>query len=414
MATSTNTSPIIQLTALANFPIRLTTSNYSVWRKQIQSALIGLALEGYIDGTTKASAKYSDTTQTTVNPAYLAWYRQDHVILNAILGSCTDSIQPTISSALTPKAAWDRLKESFASPCRTRIVSLKSKLASNPINGRSIEEFLDDMFAISDALVLAQSPVSEEDLVVTALAQLGDEFEPIVEAICVRPEPITFSELKNVLIAFEHKQKKKFDAQHSLLATANATQKSSNRQYQPNRNSSGRNSNNQHVGINSSRPTQSFTNTNKFGRKNVTCRFCNIYGHEVRDCRKLMRFLRDNNVNMNNFGQQPAVINAIASPHTGSQQWLFDSGASHHAASSPSLLQSVSDYGGPDEIQLGDVANSQILSSANSDQPVERLHPLQPASTAPITQSTPTNQPPPPTAQLSQPSTDHLPLSSTV
>ncbi|XP_019159557.1 PREDICTED: uncharacterized protein LOC109156155 [Ipomoea nil] len=123
-------TPIIQLIVPANFSIRLTTSNYWVWQKPIQSALIGLALEGYIDGTTTAPSKYVDATQTTLNPAYLAWYMQDLVILNAILGSCTGSIQPTISYALTSKAAWDRLKESFASPCRTRIVSLKSKLAS--------------------------------------------------------------------------------------------------------------------------------------------------------------------------------------------------------------------------------------------------------------------------------------------
>ncbi|KAI3690757.1 hypothetical protein L2E82_48964 [Cichorium intybus] len=37
-----------------------------------------------------------------------------------------------------------------------------------------------------------------------------------------------------------------------------------------------------------------------------------------------------------------------------SPQWLFDTGASNHVASDRNTLHQVSEYGGPDEIVLGD------------------------------------------------------------
>lgn len=50
----------------------------------------------------------------------------------------------------------------------------------------------------------------------------------------------------------------------------------------------------------------------------------------------------------------PSVNATTAMSTTSPQQWLFDSGASHHIVSNPSSLQGYTDYGGPDEIQLGD------------------------------------------------------------
>ncbi|CAH9136868.1 unnamed protein product, partial [Cuscuta epithymum] len=36
------------------------------------------------------------------------------------------------------------------------------------------------------------------------------------------------------------------------------------------------------------------------------------------------------------------------------QPWLFDSGASHHITSDVSQLPTYSEYGGPEEVKLGD------------------------------------------------------------
>lgn len=49
--------------------------------------------------------------------------------------------------------------------------------------------------------------------------------------------------------------------------------------------------------------------------------------------------------------------------------WLFDSGASHHTTSSLSDLQSYTDYGGPDEIRLGDGKSLKITHIGSTSLP---------------------------------------------
>ncbi|GFP97214.1 hypothetical protein PHJA_001865500 [Phtheirospermum japonicum] len=81
---------------------------------------------------------------------------------------------------------------SYANTSRGRVVSLKAKLAKNSKSGKLVIEFLHEMRAIADDLALAQSPISEEDLVVHVITQLGSEFNSIVVALRVCETPLPF------------------------------------------------------------------------------------------------------------------------------------------------------------------------------------------------------------------------------
>lgn len=200
---STPTTAIIQISAPTNFPIRLTDANFPVWRQQVRATLIGLDLLGYIDGTIKEPAEFLDTASTTHNPAHTNWVRQDQIILAALLGSCTDTIQPVLSSVTTAADAWSRLTSSYASSSKGRVISLKAKLVRNPRGSRTISEFLQDMKSIADDLALAQHPISDEDLVIHAITQLGDEFHPIMAALSVRETAVTYAQLGTILTEYE-------------------------------------------------------------------------------------------------------------------------------------------------------------------------------------------------------------------
>ncbi|KAI4331985.1 hypothetical protein L6164_016928 [Bauhinia variegata] len=159
------------------------------------------------------------------NPEYLLWYRQDQILLSAILESCSETIQPLISSANTAREAWDRLTLSYANSSRSQIISLKSKLAQNSQGTKSIAEFLTEMRSIADELALAQHPMAEDDLIVHILTQLGNEYSPLVAAIKVRDSPISYSELFDKLTDFERTLHDKESAAQPALATVHATQK---------------------------------------------------------------------------------------------------------------------------------------------------------------------------------------------
>ncbi|GKC01706.1 retrovirus-related pol polyprotein from transposon TNT 1-94 [Tanacetum coccineum] len=237
-----------------HFPIKLTSSNFPVWRKQIQSTLIGLDLLQYIDGTLAIPSQFSDNERKTImSQLHSLGNRQDQTLLSAIRGSCSDMIQPIISSASSSKEAWERLLHSYENASRSRIISLKSKLAKNPKGNKSVAEFLNENV-------------------------LGDEFNSLVAVIKVRESPITYSDLFGQVTDFEGCESK--DS-----------------------------------------------------------------GHTTGDCRKLAKFLRENNISF--------VINSH--------------GASHHVTSNLSSLQTYADYGGPDEIFLGD-GNSHPISHTGNTQ----------------------------------------------
>ncbi|KAL4566494.1 hypothetical protein LXL04_030610 [Taraxacum kok-saghyz] len=220
----------IQVTAATHFPIKLTANNFPVWRCQVESTLIGLDLDVYISSVQQPPKQLTtEKNGSKSNPEYLLWYRQDQTIISAILGCCSDSIQPLISSATTSREAWKRLNASFASESRSRVISLKSKLVKNPKGTRSVTEYLQDMRTIDDELALAQSPVTEEDLLVHILSQLGDEFGTIVAAIKVHETPLSYSELFEKLADFERALKEQAVPSEPMLTTANYTARQPNR-----------------------------------------------------------------------------------------------------------------------------------------------------------------------------------------
>ncbi|GJX45613.1 putative RNA-directed DNA polymerase [Tanacetum coccineum] len=226
------------------------------------------------------------------------------------LTSCAQNeIQPVIASALTDKEAWDRLTSSFASKSRSRIISLKSKLAKNPKGNRSVAVFLNEMRSIADELALVQSPIHVEDLLVHILTQLGEEYNSITVALKVREQPISYPELFDKLVDFEQSLKE-VEPVAPQIVTANASQR------QP--------------------------------------------GHDTRDCRKLAKFLKDHHITFNNNPTAPVANVVSFTSHQSPQQWMMDSGASHHLTSCPSTLSSVSEYGGPDEVELSDGTNLSI------------------------------------------------------
>lgn len=197
------------------------------------------------------------------------------------------------------------------------------------------------------------------------LSQLGDDYSTIVAAIKVRDTSLSYSELFDRLTDFERALKETSLSSDSIPAIVNYTSRNSGFQNKSNNNNNSGSHNNYYNRNNRSPPSyqsrgapqSQWNNHNTSGtrsnRSNKFCHFCNIPGHTTKDCRKLARFLRDNNIvtdaTKSQTPQAHVTTSAPASP-----QWLFDTGASNHVTSDHNNLHQVSEYGGPDEIVLGD------------------------------------------------------------
>ncbi|KAK2966557.1 hypothetical protein RJ640_014526 [Escallonia rubra] len=221
---------------------------------------------------------------------------------------------PHISTVSSSHEAWERLLVLFANKSRSRVMCLKERLLNNPRGTRSIPEYLQHMRAIADDLALIDNPLSEDDLVLYTLGGLGPEFKEIAAAIRARDTSISFDELYDKLGDYELHLKKEDPIPSPSIATANYTHRSN--RFTP-RNSSingsasaGRHSNHFHPRNTDHSPSHPNSNQNNWSssntqhrmatpRSSLYCRFCDRPGHATNECRKLARFLRENDVQTN-------------------------------------------------------------------------------------------------------------------
>ncbi|KAJ9563150.1 hypothetical protein OSB04_008310 [Centaurea solstitialis] len=198
------------------------------------------------------------------------------------------------------------------------------------------------MRAIADDLALAQNPVTEEDLLVHILSQLGDEYTTIAAALKVRDNTISYPELFDKLLDFERSLKATSVTSEPLLSTVNYTNRQPNRfQTQTPQVSATAPRTNRYPPNNQQRNSRSQWSSSQQGgtRSNRTasfCHYCNI------------------------SGTTPAVNVTTSGSTNPAPTWLFDSGASNHVTSNHATLHNLSEYGGPDKIVLGDGKGLQI------------------------------------------------------
>lgn len=317
------------------------------------STLIGLDLEKFIKKDGKPPAKTLTEDPSKTNPEYLTWFRQDQILISAILGSCSETIQPTISSAETTLQAWERLNASYTSASRSQIISLKSRLAKNPKGNRTVTEFLQDMKSIADDPALAQSDTTDEDLTMKILSNLGDDYKSIIAVIKIRETPMSYPELFDKLVDYERSLKEAETA--PAIATVNYTQRhpASRTQTRSFNDPRFSRSNNMQPKPNRSQWSPNYQSGGTRTNRNPTyCHYCNIPGHETKDCRKLAQFLKEYNVSVNP-PTNPIANTTMARTTAPTPAWMFDTGASHHVTADRSSLHTMSEYGGPDEIVLG-------------------------------------------------------------
>ncbi|CAH9077270.1 unnamed protein product [Cuscuta epithymum] len=284
------------------------------------------------------------------------------MVISALLGSCSDTIQPIISSAASAKQAWDKLSHTFASSSRGRIIALKTALARTKKGSNSITTYLAEILGIADDLALAQNPVCDEDLVITILNGLGLEYNELASAIRVRTTPLPVAELREILLELESRQQEQTAATESLIPAVHATSLTSHYA------SAARGTAGTYDRRQSSRRGRGgrFAYSGPQSNTNIICKFCDNPGHDVKVCRKLQRFLRDNNISQS---ASPKVNHTATSSATSRPQWLFDSGASHHVASDVHHLPTYTDYGGPEEVQLGNGSDHGGVSDAARGEP---------------------------------------------
>ncbi|KAJ0854224.1 hypothetical protein HanRHA438_Chr14g0660271 [Helianthus annuus] len=167
----------------------------------------------------------------------------------------------------------------------------------------------------------------------------------------MRDTSITFHDLFEKLV--DHEKSMQDSSTPALITTVNNTQRHNGSR--PRSSADLRNTNN--------RPNQSGPRPNRYPstnggpqinfRTNRTNLFLSILQHYTKDCRKFARFLQNNNLALATLSTSPTINASMESSSQHPSTPMFDTGASSHATSDHASLHHLSEYGGPDEIILG-------------------------------------------------------------
>ena len=218
---------VVQFNPASQLPIKLQGNlNFSTWKAQLVMLLNGHQLMGHLDGSKPAPPV--NVTQDNLlmpNPRYQVWFSQDQLIQQAMMASVDPTIAPTVATAASAQQAWELLHTAYANKSHTRIFSLRDQLQNLTKASKSITEYLQEVRSLSDALKVAGSPVTDDELIVKILSGLGPEYREISAAIRARDSSLSFEELFHKLTDHELFLKHQDLEKSSSVITAAVAQK---------------------------------------------------------------------------------------------------------------------------------------------------------------------------------------------
>ncbi|KAK6116197.1 hypothetical protein DH2020_050053 [Rehmannia glutinosa] len=187
--------------------VKLSENNFLVWRQQVLAAVRGYGLEGYLDGTLPPPERVSvnGDNQKIINPEFLAWTRQDQLIMSWILSSLSERILVSIVGLESSKTVWEALDISFASQNGAKIMQYKLQLQTLKKGTLSMRDYLNKIKSVCDLLASAGHGIDEPDQVLHALSGLGPEYNPIIVSITSRVERCSLREAHAILLSYENR-----------------------------------------------------------------------------------------------------------------------------------------------------------------------------------------------------------------
>lgn len=180
--------------------IRLTESNYLLWRQQVLTAVRGHGLTEILIPTGPPPPAQLDGQP---NAAHDLWLRQDQLLASWLLASISEPILISTVGLDNACQIWCTLEQAFAGQSKAKILQHKLQIQKMKKGNLTMREYLSKMKACIDILFSAGHRLSVEDQILHILAGLGSEYDPVVVSVTTRSEPFTLNDVSSLLLSFE-------------------------------------------------------------------------------------------------------------------------------------------------------------------------------------------------------------------
>ncbi|KAJ9552360.1 hypothetical protein OSB04_016405 [Centaurea solstitialis] len=319
-------------TILHMLTIKLSSTNYLLWKNQILPLFSYQKLIGHVDGSLAApSTTITIDGKTSPNPEYATWQEENQRALLILQSSLTEEAMAEVLGLHTAHEVWHALESAYSHDSVERMQNLRDSLRQLQKGASSVTEYGRKFKSLCDQLAAIGQPVDDADKTHWFLCGLGPSFETFSTAHrAVKPRP-GFRDLLSQAEGHELFLK----SVHGSSTSHVAFTAESGRSYTPsNRRNSGRGG--RGGGRSGGRGR---------GRRLPHCQLCRQDGHYANRCPDLNTFAQRGPSIDANLAQ---AFHEKCNVHDNSSDWFVDSGASAHMTPSTATLDSSMPYTGND------------------------------------------------------------------
>ncbi|KAJ9542144.1 hypothetical protein OSB04_028650 [Centaurea solstitialis] len=336
MAPSSSTDTLLPMNTLMHLlTIRLSPSNYLLWKSQLIPLLTHQGLLGHVDGTSSAPpTELLNDNKPSPNPAYAAWIAADQRTVIILQASLMEEAFSEIIGLDTARQIWVALETAYSNSSVERIQNLRDQLRQFSKGASSVADYGRKFKSICDQLSAIGHPVAEYDKIHWFLCGLGGSFETFSTAVRASRTPLLFWDLLTQAEGHEMFLKSIHGTVAPPVVFTSQTLDTT---------------------FNRGRGGRFSRGGRGRGRRSPHCQLCRTNGHYANVCPRLATYST----------HAPTSDDALAKAfhaqcHVSSTgpDWYVDSGATDHMISSSSSVTQAAPYSGPNQVSFG---NGQVL-----------------------------------------------------
>jgi len=224
-------SPAAAIISLPNtqhvMSLKLSNTNFLYWRMQMKPFLLGQGMYSFVDGTSTCPPSHLESaaiSSSSVNPVYLTWKQQDHLIMSALLSSLSMEVLHLVVDCNTSHDIWRTLETTLASPSNSKIMQLHGSFQELRQHDDSASTYLQKAKALFDELVAASRPISLPEFNLYVFLGLRSEFKDLVTSLSIKADPISRTDFHSSLHTHEFLNKAAFQPTITALLLPTPTQ----------------------------------------------------------------------------------------------------------------------------------------------------------------------------------------------
>lgn len=168
--------------------LKLTDSNYLLWKTQIESLLSSQKLLGFVTGATPSPPATRPVINNNVpgeeaNPQFEAWFCSDQLGRSWLFGTLSEEILGSVHTLTNSREVWLSLAENFNQSSLSREFSLRRSLQLITKKDKTLSAYCRNFKTICDALSAIGKPVEESMKIFGFLNGLTREYDLIATVI---------------------------------------------------------------------------------------------------------------------------------------------------------------------------------------------------------------------------------------